>query len=450
MMAALLPNGREVVCVALFEYLSMAFSSIKGNKMRSLLTMLGIIIGIAAVIAIETVGNSLSSSVSDNLSGAGANTITVSLTQKSSSNSDSSSSSGVRLRLFKNTMPDEADLISDEMIEEFTETFSDKISYVQKTQQVGSGTISKVGNADTTITANVSGINHDALADKESDTPILAGRWLDDTRDAGRYVCVVSEKFVQQAIGGSNADALGKKFTLTINKMPYTFYVAGVYKYVDNSYSSMFGATSDDDIQTDIYIPLDVARKIAGAGNGYQSITVMAASSTNVTDFVNVVGDYFASYYTRNDSWTVSASSLSSLLDVLTNVMDQISLAISAIAAISLLVGGIGVMNIMTVSVTERTREIGTRKALGATNSAILTQFIIESIVLCAIGGVIGVGVGIGLGTVLSKVMGYAARPSVSAIIVAVAFSMAIGVFFGYYPAKKAAKMDPIDALRYE
>lgn len=195
---------------------------------------------------------------------------------------------------------------------------------------------------------------------------------------------------------------------------------------------------------------VDVARSIAGAGDGYQSITVVASSGTNVTAFVDVVGDYFASYYTRNDSWTVSASSISSLLESMTEILNQISLAISAIAAISLLVGGIGVMNIMTVSVTERTREIGTRKALGATNTAILTQFIIESIVLCAIGGVIGVGLGIGLGSVLSQVMGYLARPSVAAIIIAVAFSMAIGVFFGYYPAKKAAKMDPIDALRYE
>ena len=161
-MAALLPNGRGVVCVALFEYLSMAFASIKSNKMRSLLTMLGIIIGIAAVIAIETVGNSLSSSVSDSMSGTGASSITVSLTQKSSSNSGSSSG-GVRLRLFKNSSPDDKDLITDTMIEEFTETFPDKINYIEKTQQVGSATIGKVNEPDTTITATVSGVNQEAL-----------------------------------------------------------------------------------------------------------------------------------------------------------------------------------------------------------------------------------------------------------------------------------------------
>ena len=184
------------------------------------------------------------------MSGTGASSITVSLTQKSSSNSGSSSG-GVRLRLFKNSSPDDKDLITDTMIEEFTETFPDKINYIEKTQQVGSATIGKVNEPDTTITATVSGVNQEVLQSKESDTPILAGRWLDDTRDAGRYVCVVSEKFVQQAVGGSNADALGQKITLTINKMPYTFYISGVYKYVEDSYASMFGSTSDDDIQTE-------------------------------------------------------------------------------------------------------------------------------------------------------------------------------------------------------
>ena len=131
-------------------------------------------------------------------------------------------------------------------------------------------------------------------------------------------------------------------------------------------------------------------------------------------------------------------------------MLSTISLGISAIAAISLLVGGIGLMNIMTVSVTERTREIGTRKALGAPNSAIRWQFITEAVVLCLVGGLIGVAVGVGFGSVLASVMGVSARASLTSILIAVGFSMGIGVFFGYYPANKAAQMDPIDALRYE
>ena len=427
----------------------MALASVRSNKMRSLLTMLGIIIGIAAVIAIVTVGNSMTGTVTDSMSGMGVSNITVSLTQKDSDDT-SGTAQGVTLRRFMDSTPAADDLISQEMIDDFMADFPDQVNRIELSQEVGNGTIAKYGDPNTTIRTTVSGANADSLLAKEEDTPILAGRWLDNEKDAGRYVAVVSEKFVEQAIGGSNTDAIGKSFTLTINKNLYTFYITGVYEYTEDVYASMFGATDDDQIQTNVYIPLDVAKSIAGADAGYQTITVVAANGVDVTSFVDTVGSYFASYYTYNDTWTASASSISSLVESMTDMLNTLSLGISAIAAISLLVGGIGVMNIMMVSVTERTREIGTRKALGAPGSAIRMQFITESVILCMIGGVIGVVLGIALGAALSSVVGMTAKPSIASIVVAVGFSMAIGVFFGYYPANKAAKLNPIDALRYE
>ena len=433
----------------LFENIGLAVSSIKSNKMRSLLTMLGIIIGIAAVIAIVTVGNSMTGSVTDSMSGMGASNITVSLTQKSSSN-QSGTAQGVTLRRFMDSTPSASDLITDEMVQEFLQAFPDKVDHIEYEQQVGNATIAKYGDATTTITAQLSGKNNAALQALDEDSQILYGRWVNDTTDAGRNLACVSEKFITQAIGGRAVNAIGKSFTVSVGDTLQTFYIVGVYKYTEDSYASMFGETSDDDIQTSIYIPIETAKAIAGASDGWQSLTVVAAADADVSNFVNTVGDYFASYYTYNDSWTVSASSLSSLLDSMTSMLSTVSLGISAIAAISLLVGGIGVMNIMMVSVTERTREIGTRKALGAPGRAIKMQFITESVILCLIGGAIGIVLGVALGLGMSAIMQVSGKPSVASIVVAFGFSMAIGVFFGYYPANKAAKLDPIEALRYE
>ena len=142
--------------------------------------------------------------------------------------------------------------------------------------------------------------------------------------------------------------------------------------------------------------------------------------------------------------------SMESITEQMDNMMSTINTALSVIAGISLLVGGIGVMNIMLVSVTERTREIGTRKALGATNGNIRMQFVVESVIICLVGGIIGIILGALLGYWGSSLLGAPAMPTVSSILLAAGFATAIGIFFGYYPANKAAKMDPIEALRYE
>ena len=163
----------------------------------------------------------------------------------------------------------------------------------------------------------------------------------------------------------------------------------------------------------------------------------------DINDFVTTTGEFFSSYYTRNDTWTVEASSLSSMVEELTSMLSTISLGISAIAAISLLVGGIGVMNIMTVSVTERTREIGTRKALGAPNTAIRLQFITEAVVLCLLGGAIGVALGVAIGAALAAFVGFAARASLTSIAVAVGSAWPSASFSATTPPTKPPNSTP-------
>ena len=155
-------------------------------------------------------------------------------------------------------------------------------------------------------------------------------------------------------------------------------------------------------------------------------------------------------YYKDNKNFEISAMSMESIIESMTSMLSTVALAIAAIGGISLLVGGIGVMNIMLVSITERTREIGTRKALGATNGSIRLQFITEAMVLCLVGGILGIVLGIVVAAFATNLMGYAVRPSAAGILISVSFSALIGVFFGYYPASKAAKLNPIEALRYE
>ena len=419
----------------MLDNIRMAFASLWANKMRALLTMLGIIIGIGSVIAIVTVGDSLSGSLTDSLQSFGVGNITVSLQQKSESGS-----AGGAVRMFSMAQPSEEDLITDAMLEEYSAAYGENIYAISLESSLGAGT---VGGGEDTATVQVTGVNAQYADTNELD--LLCGRFVKDS-DGERQLAVVSDLACQTLFGRADASVLGQSFQVTVGGKLLTFYVAGVYEYDDSGYFSMTG----EDPVTEMYIPLAAAQKLGEADEGFQNFTVVAASGTDTAAFLEETEAFFSSFYTRNESWTVTATSMESLIEEMTSMLNTVKLAISAIAAISLVVGGIGVMNIMLVSITERTREIGTRKALGARRSDIRLQFITEAVVICLVGGALGVALGVGRGSVGASLLGYAAKRSPSAILVAVGFSMAIGVFFGYYPANKAAKLDPIDALRYE
>ena len=428
----------------MFENVRLALSSLRSNKMRALLTMLGIIIGIGSVIAIVTVGESLTGSITDSMSGLGANNLTVALTQKST---DSGFDQGsVAVRMFGPSAPTAEDLITNEMIEEYRDTFGDQVAAVELTQSMGTGTVTSGSDS---ATLNLLGVNGEYFTAEDVD--VQYGRAPQDS-DGERQVALVSDRFLKDAFGGSISpvNAIGQKFQLKANGSLYDFYIIGVYHYDEEEDGSISLTSSSDEVTTTLYMPLQTAKKLAKADAGYQSLTVVGAGDVDQDQFMADTKSFFASFYTRNQSYTVDVSSLASLLETMTSMLGTVQTAISAIAAISLLVGGIGVMNIMLVSITERTQEIGIRKALGAPASAIRSQFIVEAVIICLIGGLLGVALGVGLGALGAHLMGYSARASVSAIVLAVGFSMAIGLFFGYYPANKAAKMNPIDALRYE
>lgn len=422
----------------MLENIRLAFQGIWGHKMRSILTMLGIIIGIGSVIAIVTVGDSLTGSISDAMQGMGISNITVALSER---DDDEDSESGVQARMFRMSAPEAEDLMTDEMIAEYREAFGDQVYAISLSESLGTAIV-YLDSLEDPLMAAVSGVNEEYRLANEID--MLYGRFV-SAGDGERKLAVVSDYLVEYLFG-RGVDGVGKEITLQVGRSTYKFYICGVYAYEMSSAEQ----SSTSAISTPIYIPMETAKKLSYADPGYQSFTVVGAADGDTAALLQNTEAFFASYYTRNASYTVEASNLEDMVDTVTEMLDTVKLAIAAIAAISLVVGGIGVMNIMMVSITERTREIGTRKALGAPGFTIRMQFIVEAVVICLVGGAIGIALGIVGGAVASSMLGYAAKPSVVAIVAAFGFSMAIGVFFGYYPASKAAKLDPIEALRYE
>ena len=428
----------------LFDNIILALNGIKANKMRSLLTMLGIIIGIASVIAIMTVGTSMTKSMSDTMSSYGANDITVGVSQKSSKRETMDNGMFFDWGPRQQNLSDD-DYIYETMLDTLKEEYPDSIENFMLECSIGSAQA-----LDGQLYANVemTGVNDPKLGDE--DLTMIAGRVFNENdQEQGRKVCIVSDYFCNNMFKGDTESAPGKEISIFINGKYYYYTIIGVYEY---DASMNWVSTSEEDTSTSLYLPLKTAFEFDHTEPSYSRVTLVTSSSvSNVDKFMKEVESFMnRRFYRNNESYEISCSSMSSFMEEMTSTMNTMSLAISFIAGISLLVGGIGVMNIMLVSIQERTKEIGTRKALGATNASIRVQFIVEAMVLCFVGGIIGIALGSGLGTLLSKQMGYEASAPVGAILFAAGFSMMIGVFFGYYPANKAAKMNPVDALRYE
>jgi putative ABC transport system permease protein len=408
----------------IIENLKLALASIKANKMRSFLTMLGIIIGISSVIAIMTVGNSLTKAEEESMSSMGANNIMVGVYTESDT-------------------AGETPTFKEEVMQGLVKAYGKRISAIGIDSQVGTGTArSQVSNDGKTTSVTVDGVNS-GYFEANNLTTIKGSTFAKGAYENGTNVAIISDLFAE-AIFGSVDKAMGQTVEINVDNNYTTYTVVGAYKFENNG--SMGTKKS-----TMFYIPLKTAQNQLHSTDVY-GFTAVAKNSDDSSALSADIMSYLQKILNpdNDEDIVIYADSLQSYIEEASKMLGQITIAIAMIAGIALLVGGIGVMNIMTVSITERTREIGTRKALGAENYQIMLQFVTEAIILCLLGGIIGVALGVSLGLLASSGLGYPGSVSMTSVLGSVGFSMAVGLFFGYAPARKAAKMNPIDALRYE
>lgn len=404
----------------LLESIRISLRALRANKLRSMLTMLGIIIGVAAVIAMVGIGNGATASITSQIKGLGSNLLIVSPGQTNTGGVKGAAGSS-------NTL-----LMTDlPKVEAAGSAVKAVAPFASKGVQVVYGS----GNTST----NAAGTT-DALAQIRNLT-LEEGRFLTkEDVDSYARVAIVGPTVVQNLMGDSNASIVGK--TIKLSNIP--FLVVG-----ETASQGSSGMTNNDDV---IYIPITTAQDRL-IGNKYlRQIFIEASSSDMMTTAQDQVTFALrnAHHLQSSQADDFSIMNQADILATMENVTKTLTMLLGGIAAISLLVGGIGIMNIMLVSVTERTREIGIRKAIGAKGGDILLQFLIEAVVLCILGGGIGILLGWGGSILAGKALSMTTSISMSSVLMAFGFSAGIGIVFGVFPAKKAASMDPIDALRYE
>lgn len=401
------------------ESIKMAIDGMVSNKLRTFLTLLGIIIGVGAVIAMVGLGFGVKEDIRNNISKLGSNLLIITSGGRTASGARLAAGEGAKLTF------EDAEAIGRQV-----DGIANISASVYSTYQLVSGNQNWTARVEGTTPSNFIMQSYE----------IADGRFFTNADVNSRArVCLLGPTVANNLFPDGNP--VGQ--TIRINKAP--FQVIGLLE----SKGQSGGGMDQDDI---VFIPLTTAQSRMMGITHVQRITVQAADENVINEVQAEVeqvlrqrhkikpGDY--------DDFTVG--NMAAVMETMMQTANSITMLLGCIAAISLLVGGIGIMNIMLVSVTERTREIGIRKALGATYNNILLQFLIEAMVIGIVGGFFGVVLGVGTSFAISYFAGWTTVISWWAVVIAVVFSVGIGLFFGIYPARKAALLDPIDALRYE
>ena len=400
------------------EAVRVALTSLKANKLRSILTMLGVIIGVGSVITMVGIGRGARADIEDRIRSMGTNLLTVWPGQAR------------RGRLWGGVGS------SDSLSLEDAEAIGRKHPGVQVAPHVTGSVQVKWRNQNTNTSVNGTTPEYVTV----NNHPVESGRFFHEREVRGaRPVCLVGTTVIENLFGRS--DPVGER--IRIKNIP--FEVIGVLKQK----GSGGGHRDPDDI---IVVPVSVAMRRL-FGRDYVNRIFVAANQgrplwETADDITKLMRRRHRIREDKDDDFNVRTQT--EILETFTETSESFTLLLAGIAAVSLVVGGIGVMNIMLVSVTERTREIGIRKAVGAKRRDIMVQFVMESLTLCVIGGLVGVGAGIGFAALLAHLAGWRTIVTPDSIALAFSFSAVVGIGFGSYPAHKASKLHPIEALRYE
>lgn len=406
--------------MSLFNLFKLAYTAIMRNKLRSLLTMLGIIIGVTSVIVMLAIGNGSDQSIKNEIAGLGTNVITV--------NQGTTSRNGVRQEsgTSQALKPADADAILKygHLIAAATPVISSRVQLVSGSKN---------------WRCPIYGVYSEYF--KITNLAAQKGSLFSSHQGRSSYkICVIGQT-VAENLFGENVDPTGR--SIRIDKIP--FKIIGVLK---SKGQGLFGIDRDDIVIAPFYT---VQRRIL-AVDYLQQILCSAIDENSIQPAKEEIERILIQKQKRikGDEAQFVVRTQKELTGIFESITGVLTVLLASIAFISLIVGGIGIMNIMLVSVTERTREIGIRLAVGARPKDVLLQFLVESIMLCLTGGAIGVLLGLGLSTLVSNALGWPISVTVDSVLMAFFFSTAVGIFFGFYPARKASRLNPLEALRYE